>query len=283
MMKALAWDDKPEYLEPIKRLWRQRFRIDLEIEDDDTAFLLAADDEHNHWDFLVVGLGGAQPTGGGSHYYVGADLCHRLESRYPIYLVVPDLSHPMGGVTFSSSVVVKFKGLKRGWLAMDIINDLRLRGIYVDTRKVFVIYGHDSLADGATKAVEDFLTDELRLNVVRITPSRVKGALMSELLRGMQDAAAFVAICTPDDRTVDGAAQVRQNVILEIGIAMGLARGSERLIMLQRAGDELEASVQMPSDMSGLMSLIFDRDIRETFPGLRQRMALLRVHGLDAR
>lgn len=281
MMKALGWDDEPRYLESIQRIWRQRFGIDLEIEEDETAFLLAADDTRNHWDFLVVDLLDEGPQVRGKRY-VGAELCYRYGSRYPMFLVTREpwrlITGDVKGIPHS--VVVKSKELDAFWMATEIVDDLMRRGIYVDTKKVFVIYGHDSETDGATQAVESFLSDELRLNVVRITPGRVKGALMSELLSGMQDAAAFVAICSPDERTVDGAAQARQNVILEIGMAMGLARGSERLIILQRVGDELTASVQMPSNMGGLLSLTFDRDVRDAFPELRERMALLRVHGL---
>lgn len=78
----------------------------------------------------------------------------------------------------------------------------------------------------------------------------------------MQEAAAFVAICTPDDGVFEDVSsgkpsysQPRQNVLLEIGMVLGLPRGVNRLIALHAWGNTVEEQARFPSDLSGLLTL----------------------------
>ncbi|MFL5538475.1 MAG: TIR domain-containing protein, partial [Longimicrobiaceae bacterium] len=64
----------------------------------------------------------------------------------------------------------------------------------------------------------------------------------------------------------------RQNVLLEIGMAMGLSRGLERLIVLKHR------DATLPSDLGGVLTLNFDDDVSATFPELETR---LRELGID--
>ena len=78
----------------------------------------------------------------------------------------------------------------------------------------------------------------------------------------MQEAAAIVAICTPDDAVFEDVSsgkpsyfQPRQNVLLEIGMVLGSPRGVNRLIVLQAWGNTVEEQARFPSDLSGLLTL----------------------------
>jgi predicted nucleotide-binding protein len=49
--------------------------------------------------------------------------------------------------------------------------------------------------------------------------------------------------------------QPRKNVLLEIGMVLGLPRGVNRLIALHGWGDTVEEQATLPSDLSGLLTL----------------------------
>ena len=52
--------------------------------------------------------------------------------------------------------IVKSKSTLPGWMAGEIRDELRRRGVYFHPKKVFLIYGHDRLSDEATEQVEKF-------------------------------------------------------------------------------------------------------------------------------
>jgi predicted nucleotide-binding protein len=49
--------------------------------------------------------------------------------------------------------------------------------------------------------------------------------------------------------------QQRQNVLLEIGMVLGLPRGVNRPIALHAWGNTVEEQARFPSDLSGLLTL----------------------------
>ncbi|MEL6232645.1 MAG: TIR domain-containing protein [Cyanobacteria bacterium J06627_3] len=95
------------------------------------------------------------------------------------------------------------------------------------------------------------------------------------LVDAMRSCGAFVAICTPDDQVADNWYQPRQNALLEIGIAMGLPNGFQRLVILQRAGAEPDKQAKLPSDLGGAFTLQFydehDEPIRRMINALENR------------
>jgi hypothetical protein len=278
-MKGLAWDDDPTYLESVATVLRRTYDIDLEVEKTVERFQHRVERE-DCWAFLVVDLLDERPANR-SRPLVGVDLCVQYSERKLIFLVTREpLRLVTGKVSLPRQVIVKSKELDPGWLALEMVNELKQRGLYINHKKVFLIYGHDRETDGCTNAVENYLRNDLKLEVHKVTPATITGHLLSAILEKMQDAAAFVAICTPDDETSDGSRRPRQNVILEMGMAMGLPKGVQRLIVLQRKGDELSKRVSLPSDYQGLLTLTFQDDVTEKFGDLHQRLKLLRVEGL---
>jgi predicted nucleotide-binding protein len=158
-------------------------------------------------------------------------------------------------------VVIKSKSTLPVWFAKDIVENLKQKGVYVKRSRVFVIYGSDRLNPGLRSDVVGWLSRH-GIQADIIDPTTLKDQLLTGLIDRMQEAAAFVAICTPDDAVFeDGSSrkpsysQPRQNVLLEIGMVLGLPRGVNRLIALQAWGNTVEEQARFPSDLSGLLTL----------------------------
>ena len=176
------------------------------------------------------------------------------------------------GLTFPKS-----KSSPAPIVATDIRETLRTLGLLTDSRKIFLIYGHDHQANGAAGLVRSFLEAE-KYSVDAIAPENIHGELLSDISRRMSACAAFIGICTPDDEARMGLYpntkcwQPRQNVLFEIGIACGLRHGPQRLTLLRETSHDPELTAQLPSDLGGYLSITFSRDIRHTFPKLKERL-----------
>jgi hypothetical protein len=212
---------------------------------------------------------------------IGAELVKnvlkaRYPCKYPLFLITnwPEKAREALGDE-AQSVIIKHKRTGAVWLAEEIIGNLKRLGIFVDFGRVFCVYGHDRTANAE-------LSDWLRgfqLMVDRIEPGTFSQALSEGIVQRMNGCAAIIALCTADDRWQDGSVHPRQNVLLEIGMAMGLHRGPKRLIIVQRWGDDSLAQV-LPTDLAGLLTLRFKERVSEVFDPLRSR---LREVGVELR
>ena len=119
-----------------------------------------------------------------------------------------------------------------------------------------MIYGHGKKASGFKDKVVHSL-EQHGVEPILISPENVMSSISEGLVDAMRPCGAFVAICTPDDKVRDDWYQPRQNVLLEIGIAMGLPKGFHRLVILQRAGVKPEKQAKLPSDLGGAFTLQF--------------------------
>jgi predicted nucleotide-binding protein len=85
----------------------------------------------------------------------------------------------------------------------------------------------------------------------------------------MNQCAAVVAICSADDElggAQAGKFQPRPNVLLEIGIAVGLWRGIERLVIVR------QGEAQIPSDIAGVLRVEFKNEIDEVLDMLEEAL-----------
>ncbi|NET37681.1 MAG: hypothetical protein F6K19_37630 [Cyanothece sp. SIO1E1] len=256
--RALAWDDRPEeFLDSLKDKL-QRNRVDVEItnqvEDFDELF-----HRGGSWDFLILDVidqtsEPEQPSKAGPRL---AARVRKSNPDIPIVFLTDDESIILNGeITTSGPILQKPKSYPRGMLALDILDFVRENLEPYDYSKVFVIYGHGKKASG----FKDKVIYSLRQHGVEpalISPENVMNSISDGLVEAMKSCGAFVAICTPDDKVGENWYQPRQNVLLEIGIAMGLANGFQRLVILQRAGAEPEAQAKLPSDLGGAFTLQF--------------------------
>jgi predicted nucleotide-binding protein len=140
----------------------------------------------------------------------------------------------------------------------DLVNDIMdfARANVFDGRKVFLIYGHDRKSGNIRADIMRRLKD-LGLDVKSITPEESMLSLSNQLIEKMSRCSGFIALCTPDDKVDEEWYQPRQNVLLEIGIVMGMGNGFERLILLQRWGSNPSERAQLPSDLAGALAIRF--------------------------
>lgn len=277
-MRALGWDDKPdEYLARL-RPHLAGYGITLEIESDVGAFLRRLN--HDRWDFVVTDLFSPTVPGAPTSGPVeGARIANTAtELGLPVFVLTQEYERAIVETVVPRSAILKSKRLPLTWTAEEIVYELGRMGAPVDKTRVFVISGHDSEAVGATEALRGFLRGK-SLHVDEISPENLVSEIAAGLLTRMHDCAAFVAVCTPDDEWRDGTRHPRQNVMLEVGMALGLARGLKRLTILQRTGPlgDKEKLAELPSDLSGILTLRFADRIDAVFGQLEKRLRSLGV------
>ena len=279
-MKALAWDDEVDaYIKSLKEHLKS-YKINLEITENENHFIERFNQEK--WDFVVLDYLQKDSPTVGKFDAVGARLANgimnwRKGKHLPIFMITKHFDRLHASeVGLPPSVILKSKSTRSGWMASEIYHTLKERGVYVDTKKVFLIYGHDRDTDGSKGRVEHFLRKR-NIDVVMITGRNLQTEIIGGLLEEMNDCAAMVAICTPDDERADGTFWPRPNVFLEIGIAMGLSRGLQRLTILQRWGPDLKNQAQMPSDMGGVLSIRFEGIVDNILADLESRLKDLEV------
>lgn len=117
-----------------------------------------------------------------------------------------------------------------------------------DSRRVFVVHGHD---DGAKEAVAHYLS-KLELNPIVLHEQPNRGRTIIEKFEAHADVAFAVVLFTPDDfgypagKSDEAKPRARQNVVLELGFFMA-ALGRDRVCVLYKSG------VEVPSDYSGVL------------------------------
>lgn len=274
-MRALAWDDKPEEYMVILKKYLVRFGIDIEIVETEEEFVDRF--YQGGWDFVISDLVRKDSPAQGEVENLGDRLARAVSEsqqgkNMTVFLVTEYYDRVSDkAMKLPANVIVKSKSTFPGWMAGEIYQELVRRGVYVNRKRVFLIYGHDH---GAHEDVEAFLSKH-GIKVIRLGDGVVLGAEIAQgLVASMNECGAFVALCTPDDQVdKDGQAifQPRLNVLLEIGLAMGLSRGLQRLLLVQRWGPEPEHQAVLPSDLAGVLTLRF-REISQALPELRRQL-----------
>ena len=275
-MKALSWDDEPhKYLEKLKPHLAE-YGIGLEIESDVSRFLQRLCREK--WGFVITDLfspvvSGAVEEGPSD----GVRIANAVQAcGLPLFVITKEYDRAVAEAALPPSAVLKSKSTLLPWMAYEIIRDLVRLGVPVSSSRVFIICGQDRKARGATEKLSVFLRQK-GIEVDTISGKNLQTEILSGLLDRMNKCAAFVAVCTPDDEWKDGTRHPRQNVLLEIGIALGLSRGLQRLTILQREGPSPELNASLPSDLHGILTMRFADRIDDIFDDLEHRLKKLGV------
>lgn len=276
-MKGIIWDDKPEDYFVNFPIFCERFGIEIEIFDSEIEFCDKFRKNKHQYDFIIVDLIREDAPATGENTSAGPKLLNKLmpdivASKHGINMPVFIVTSQINLVTSEDldiplNLTLKSKSTSVDWLAMDIHQELKTQGVYVNTRKVFLIYGHDQDAQGTTDDIRQYLIDS-DIEVVQIKGSNFSAEIMTKIVTDMNDCAAIIGICTPDDELKNGCYQPRANVLTEIGIALGLNRGLNRLVLLQRWGKDDRNKALLPSDFGGIMSIRFDNKIENYFDEL---------------
>ena len=260
--RALAWDDHPEELQLLQEYLQRHHKIELEITNDEGDFL-SVYQNGLPWDFLILDVIGANGTKVGTKI---AERIRRYNLEIPIIFLTTDDSIIINDeINTSQPILIKSKGLTQGILAYDIfhyIENIKKSRENYDYSKVFIIYGHGKQAAGFKEKVIARL-EEHGIEPVLLAPEDVMNSIGEGLVNKMKSCGVFLAICTPDDKVNDNWYQPRQNVLLEIGMAMGFSEGFKRLVILQRWGAKPESQAKLPSDLGGILTLQFFGDAQE--------------------
>ena len=128
-------------------------------------------------------------------------------------------------------------------------------------RKVFVVYGHNSMAKIELEAIlrrweiEPLILDQL--------PSEGQ-TLIEKLENHTQQAEYAIILATPDDeghianKPDEKQFRARQNVVLELGMMLALL-GRKRVAILIKD----QSSMEKPSDISGLIYIPFKDSVED--------------------
>lgn len=282
-MRALAWDDQPDgYMKDLADELRA-FGIEVTVCGLEREFRKQFLHPEKKWDFVITDLMTGDSTAiSENDAKTGVVIARRAaEAALPVFMVTQHYTRfDPAALGIPPQVVIRSKSTDPGWQAGDIRDELVRRGLFTDPKRVFLIFGHDRSAEGTTAAVERHLRGQ-KVKVEKVTPDSLFSEINSGLIERMHDCRAIIAVCTPDDRVGTGAEvyyQPRPNVLYELGIALGLARGLERLTVLEKAGRAPDQKIQMPSDLRGILSVRFENSVDEVFGQLDARLVKLGVH-----
>ncbi|MDH5694980.1 MAG: nucleotide-binding protein [Gammaproteobacteria bacterium] len=123
----------------------------------------------------------------------------------------------------------------------------------LETRKIFIIHGHDS---GTKETVARFIT-KLGLEPIILHEQASLGRTIIEKFESYSDVGFAIALITPDDigsstKDLDNQRKrARQNVIFEFGYFIGK-------IGRNRVAGLVKGEVEVPSDYSGVLYIPFD-------------------------
>ena len=142
-----------------------------------------------------------------------------------------------------------------------------------ESKKVFVVYGHDETACEQLELVLHRLDlDPFVLGNTSGGGLTIIEALEREIVSPSKGNRFGIVLLTPDDmgfRQEDDPAnaepRARQNVVMEMGMLIA-AFGRSRVAILKKG------HVEVPSDASGIIYLAFNNHVREAAPKLCQRL-----------
>jgi hypothetical protein len=275
-MKALAWDDKPQYLEELKVILKEDYDINLEIETKIRSFL-ARYKKDGPWDFVVIDLVQEKESGNADPYagYELAQKCREISVKLPIFIVT---SHQAAisrrSIRIQRPSFICSKDMDVGWMAMDIYESLESLNIIkeIKGKKVFIGHGHSVL----WKDLKEFIQDRLNLEWEEFNHESPAGINITERLTAMLDEACFAFhILTAEDEHRDGSKHARENVIYEAGLFTSKLGFQRAIILLEEGCEEF-------SNIYGLGFIRFPKgNIRAIFEDVRKVLERERIIKVD--
>jgi predicted nucleotide-binding protein len=263
-VRGLAWDDEPK---PYMETLRQRlepYRIGLEVKHDVGEFWNAYHAQKP--EFAVLDLFNEKndpPTED------GLKIADALPRELPIFVLTAYVDRLRPGLYdfLPPNVALRYKS-DEAFIAKLIHDDLKQRGVLINRKQVFLI--HRSLPNHEAETLLSRL-GEWGIEVVLLHPGGPTSQILTGLL-DMNNSGGVIALMSPDEKVEDKAEyRSRPNVLLEIGMAMGLGRGTERLIVLR------QDSVPLPTDLGGFLSINYHDSVEESFDQLESRLRYLRL------
>src|SRR3984885_15959140 len=157
MMRGLAWDDEPEFMDDIAKLLTP-YGIELVVENQFDCFAHKLVTEK--WNFVITDFLDERPAAKDA-LATGLTIAKESAKHVPAVFVVTSYLKrvDLDGMEFPDSVVFKSKRMPKPWIARDIVDHLKERSLFVQGHEVFLVYGHDKHVTGFTKMLESRLSD----------------------------------------------------------------------------------------------------------------------------
>ena len=137
---------------------------------------------------------------------------------------------------------------------------------FVDTKKVFIIHGHDEIN---LLRLEKLLRKEFNLIPVIQKEAPQSGRTLIEKFEALaQDISYAFALITSDDIIINGNnkySQARPNVIFELGWFYG-KRGRQRVSLIFKKGTKIH------SDLDGIGRIEFNKNVEEKVTDIRNEL-----------
>lgn len=270
MLSGLAWDDKPDYLEMVKEILEEEMKVaELDVIQDQNEFISRYLREKDDLDFVVLDVMAEEtedtfvPVG----FQFAQKILERDKKGIPVFMVTNHHNKlDFEKYKMPSRVILKFKSTHYNWMAHELIDELTARGLFHDSKKVFLIYGHEVRAEGINDDIRSFIQNDLNLEIVQVSSDDISTGILDDVIDKIRDCVAIIAVCTPDNEVSSvkcpGKPEYhpRGNVIMEIGMALSLYRGKERLIIMKFSGNRPDEMVSLPSNISNLTRVKFARE-----------------------
>lgn len=276
MINGIAWDDEPgEYIERLAQ-HLNKYGIKLNIFSDPEKFVEEC--QIQRFDFAVVDLLDAAPFSGSSQLIGPALLRAAFASNpsLPGFILTGAydasiLDKRREGLP--PSVAVKSKTLMPSFMAYDIVEELRTRGVLFNASKVIVSDGGDDESRDLAKGVIEWL-GERRLQPHYLSLGDAVSKTGNGLSEEIRDAAAVLLIWPRKSKQE----QVLQRCLLHVGIVYGGGVG-HRVTILEQVIDSEDSIIQFPNDLSPAVVRV-KRDGADGFIELGARLTDLGVGGL---
>lgn len=281
-MRALAWDDNPSTMEALATNLKA-YGVDLEIVDDVNEFIQRLTAPDAKWDFIVTDLvddrDGSQNLGDAAfsdNPPMGVQIATRFSSNVRLVFILTARVDALNLSKFQlpTNVVVRTKQTPASWLALDVVEAIKEKGIHRNRNEVFVIFGHGIQNN---ERVINYIRGSNLIPIAVNDITAIPGQGIHQAIReGMSRCGTIIGICTPDfqikrsrEKTVNSPSR---NVLYELGIAAGLVDGFSRLIIIQ------DEETELPSDFGGDITLRFQGFVNDdTF---RKLDAILKRRGI---
>jgi CheY-like chemotaxis protein len=270
---GLAWDDNPHYMEVLAENLG-RLGIQMEVVRKSDEFQSRFDS--GSWSFVVLDLFDESvepPRMRGSELARNVASARASDPFFPIFVLTGEaaLLTPQLFDSLPSNVNVHYKISDPYPMALLIRDELRLRGAYTNPRKTFLVAPMIN-----NRLSPEGLEIQTWLNVhgqdtKPLDEMAISGEIIRTLLEEMSECRAIVVLCTADDTWHNQTRHPRQNVILELGIALGAGGGLRRLIIIK------QQTAEIPSDLGGVVTLNFRNSPSEIFKQLEDRLSRLGV------
>ena len=270
MKRILAWDDRPdEYFKSLERHLATS-GLTMVTLSDAAEFRQRLEDET--WDFIITDLVNLDATRE-KEDIVGRDLAQEaLDKGYTVFVATRLVdTADLKELALPKQVIVKTKKTPPAFMAREIHQELRNRGLLPDADSVFVF------GNGQQTGPLGTILDKGGLRHL-VNDEGLETSDSEGWSRRVQGCAAILAVCYASAPEGDDSGNSLLETLLRIGFATGLPNGRQRIVVLQQWGEDPSAQARLPGSLSDLKTIRFEESVEEIEQALLQTLVEMGVN-----